>query len=164
MRIVVYRYQEAEGTPAAAPAILAAKPSPTTRRCTAPWLKFARCCPRRWPSSPLKCPPAGPPPAPDNAKEAVLAQLPDLEKSGILDAETAALRRYKLRGEVADLHQQLAQLPPVNLQELSQSVSIPQFWLDLSEPERRFFFREFIRDIQILRQGDDWRIELVLVF
>ncbi len=65
---------------------------------------------------------------------------------------------------MADLHQQLAQLPPVNLQELSQSVSIPQFWLDLSESERRFFFREFIRDIQILRQGDDWRIELVLVF
>ena len=30
--------------------------------------------------------------------------------------------------------------------------------------ERRFFFREFIRDIQIVRQGDDWRIELVLVF
>ena len=99
-----------------------------------------------------------------DAKEAVLAQLPELEASGILDAETAALRRYKLRGEVADLHQQLAQLPPVNLQELSQSVSIPQFWLDLSEAERRFFFREFIRDIQIVRQGDDWQIELVLVF
>ncbi|MGB3200478.1 MAG: recombinase family protein [Nodosilinea sp.] len=99
-----------------------------------------------------------------DAKEAVLAQLPDLEETGVLDAETAALRRYKLRGEVATLHQQLAQLPPVNLQELSQSVSIPQFWLDLSEAERRFFFREFIRDIQIVRGGDDWRIELVLVF
>lgn len=99
-----------------------------------------------------------------DAKEAVLAQLPDLEETGVLDAETAALRRYKLRGEVATLHQQLAQLPPVNLQELSQSVSIPQFWLDLSEAERRFFFREFIRDIQIVRGGDEWRIELVLVF
>ncbi|MGG6239867.1 recombinase family protein [Nodosilinea sp. AN01ver1] len=98
------------------------------------------------------------------AKEAVLAQLPALEDSGVLDAETAALRRYKLRGEVATLHQQLAQLPPVNLQELSQSVSIPQFWLDLSEAERRFFFREFIRDIQIVREGDKWRVELVLVF
>jgi DNA invertase Pin-like site-specific DNA recombinase len=98
------------------------------------------------------------------AKEGVLAQLPDLEAAGILDAETAALRRYKLRGEVAELHQQLAQLPPVNLQELSQSVSIPQFWLDLSEAERRFFFREFIREIQIVRQGDQWQIELGLVF
>lgn len=98
------------------------------------------------------------------AKEAAIAQLPTLETSGILDADTAALRRYKLRGEISTLHQQLAQLPPVNLQELSQSVSIPQFWLDLSETERRFFFREFIRDIQIVREGDNWRIELVLVF
>ncbi|MGB6016841.1 MAG: recombinase family protein, partial [Nodosilinea sp.] len=98
------------------------------------------------------------------AKETVLAQLPELEASGVLDAETTALRRYKLRGEVATLHQQLAQLPPVNLQELSQSVSIPQFWLDLSEAERRFFFREFIHDIQIIRQGEEWQVELVLVF
>lgn len=98
------------------------------------------------------------------AKEAAIAQLPALEDSGILDAETSALRRYKLRGEISTLHQQLAQLPPVNLQELSQSVSIPQFWLDLSEAERRFFFREFIRDIQIVREGQDWRVELVLVF
>ncbi|MBD2113929.1 MULTISPECIES: recombinase family protein [Cyanophyceae] len=98
------------------------------------------------------------------AKEAAIAQLPTLEESGVLDAETAALRRYKLRGEISTLHQQLAQLPPVNLQELSQSVSIPQFWLDLSEAERRFFFREFIRNIQIVRQDKDWWIELVLVF
>lgn len=98
------------------------------------------------------------------AKEAAIAQLPALEADGILDAETAALRRYKLRGEIATLHQQLAQLPPVNLQELSQSVSIPQFWLDLSEAERRFFFREFIRDIQIVREGDKWLVELLLVF
>ncbi|MBD1915672.1 MULTISPECIES: recombinase family protein [Cyanophyceae] len=98
------------------------------------------------------------------AKEAAIAQLPTLEESGILDAETVALRRYKLKGEISTLHQQLAQLPPVNLQELSQSVSIPQFWLDLSEAERRFFFREFIRDIQIVREDKDWWIELVLVF
>ncbi|MBD2231257.1 recombinase family protein [Phormidium tenue] len=116
-----------------------------------------------------KIPPGAPTPAAGlqgaiAAKEAAIAQLPTLEDSGILDAETAALRRYKLRGEISALHQQLAQLPPVNLQELSQSVSIPQFWLDLSEAERRFFFREFIRDIQIVRQDKDWCIELVLVF
>ncbi|HSM83879.1 MAG TPA: recombinase family protein [Nodosilinea sp.] len=99
-----------------------------------------------------------------DTKQAVLAQLPALEEAGILDADTAALRRYKLRGEVAILHQQLAQLPPVNLQELSQSVSIPQFWLDLSETERRFFFREFIRTIEIERQADTWQVHLVLVF
>jgi DNA invertase Pin-like site-specific DNA recombinase len=116
-----------------------------------------------------RMPAAAPAPGPRlqgeiGAKEAAIAQLPALEADGILDAETAALRRYKLRGEIAALHQQLAQLPPVNLQELSQSVSIPQFWLDLSETERRFFFREFIRDIQILRQEDTWRVELLLVF
>ncbi|NJL49124.1 MAG: recombinase family protein [Leptolyngbyaceae cyanobacterium SM2_5_2] len=97
-------------------------------------------------------------------KNAALAQLPALLESDVLDAETTDLRRYKLRGEIADLAQQIAQLPPVNLQELSQSVSIPQFWLDLSEAERRFFFREFIRNIQIMREGDDWQVNLVLVF
>lgn len=97
-------------------------------------------------------------------KAAALAQLPALVETGVLDAETAELRRYKLHGELADIQQQIAQLPPVNLQELSQSVSIPQFWLDLSESERRFFFREFIRDVQLVREGDDWRVELVLVF
>ncbi|MGF1567959.1 MAG: recombinase family protein [Nodosilinea sp.] len=97
-------------------------------------------------------------------RAAILAQLPNLVETGVLDPDTAALRRYKLRGELADLQQRLAQLPPVNLQELAQSVSIPQFWLDLSEAERRFFFREFIRDIRIIRQGEDWGVELMLVF
>jgi DNA invertase Pin-like site-specific DNA recombinase len=97
-------------------------------------------------------------------KEAALAQLPSLIETGVLDQETADLRRYNLRGEIAALQQQISQLPPVNLQELSQAVAIPQFWLDLSESERRFFFREFIRDIKINRQGDDWEIELVFVF
>jgi hypothetical protein len=97
-------------------------------------------------------------------KTAALAQLPALVDNGVLDAETADLRRYKLQGEIAGLAQQIAQLPPVNLQELSQSVAIPQFWLDLSEAERRFFFREFIRHIYIVRDGDDWRVELGLVF
>jgi DNA invertase Pin-like site-specific DNA recombinase len=97
-------------------------------------------------------------------KQSALAQLPALVATAVLDAETADLRQYKLRGEIAELEQRIAQLPPVNLQELSQSVSIPQFWLDLSEAERRFFFREFIRSIQIVRQGDDWQVELVFVF
>jgi hypothetical protein len=52
----------------------------------------------------------------------------------------------------------------VNLQELSRSVAIPQFWLDLSEAERRFFFREFIRRIQIQRQAEGWQVHLELVF
>ena len=77
---------------------------------------------------------------------------------------TADLRAYTVKTEIAQLQQQLAQLPPVNLKELSQAVTIPQFWEGLSEPERRFFFREFIRDIQVIRQTDDWIIKLVFTF
>jgi DNA invertase Pin-like site-specific DNA recombinase len=97
-------------------------------------------------------------------KEGILGQLPGLVEAGILDPETADLRRYTLEGEIAQLEQQRSQLPPVNLQELSRSVAIPQFWLDLSEAERRFFFREFIRRIQIQRRAEDWQVHLELVF
>jgi hypothetical protein len=47
---------------------------------------------------------------------------------------------------------------------IAQLVSIPQFWLDLSEPERRFYFREFIRQIQIHRDGGEWRIAIDFIF
>lgn len=114
---------------------------------------------------------AGPPPNPLaqlqdqlQQREFALNQLPALVESGILDDATAALRRYKLRGEIAQIEQQIAQLPPVNLAELAPSVALPQFWLDLSESERRFFFREFIRRIDLHRQGHEWHISLLLVF
>lgn len=97
-------------------------------------------------------------------RESALAQLPQLLASGVLDTATADLRRYTLQGEIAQLEAQRAALPPVNLQELAQSVSIPQFWRDLSEAERRFFFREFLRRIDLVREEDRWRIHLVLVF
>lgn len=97
-------------------------------------------------------------------KEAALAQLPALEASGILDAETAALRAYRLRTEITQVQQQLAQLPPVNLQEIAQTVAIPQFWFDLSESERRFFFREFLKEIRIERHQADWQVELDFIF
>lgn len=98
------------------------------------------------------------------AKQAVLEQLPSLVSSGILDAETADLRAYKVRTELAELQANLAQLPPVNLKALAQAVSIPQFWFDLSESERRFYFREFIRQIQLVRQERDWSLRLVFTF
>ncbi|MGF1498376.1 MAG: recombinase family protein [Elainellaceae cyanobacterium] len=85
------------------------------------------------------------------AKETALDQLPQLESSGILDRETATLRAYTLRAETSSLQATLAQLPPTNLGAIAQTVSIPQFWLDLSESERRFYFREFIREIRIVR-------------
>ena len=98
------------------------------------------------------------------AQQAILAQLPPLVSSGVLDQETADLRSYKIRTEIAALQGQLAQLPPTNLKAIAQTVSLPQFWLDLSETERRFYFREFIRQIQLTRQGQDWQLELVFIF
>ncbi|MGB3239215.1 MAG: recombinase family protein, partial [Geitlerinemataceae cyanobacterium] len=62
----------------------------------------------------------------------------------------------------------LAQLPPVNLRETAQAVSIPEFWLDLSETERRFYFREFIRAIEIHRDSpdlpQDWHLQIQFIF
>jgi len=98
------------------------------------------------------------------AKQTILNQIPELLRNGILDAETVELRSYNLRTEMAALQNKLAQLPPVNLQTIAQVVSIPQFWLDLSESERRFYFREFIRQIQIVRSGKEWQVQLVFIF
>lgn len=98
------------------------------------------------------------------AKQAILAQLPPLITNGVLDQETADLRAYKLRTEIAVLQGKLAQLPPVNLQAIAQTVSIPQFWLDLSEAERRFYFREFIRQIELIRHEKTWTLKLIFIF
>lgn len=97
-------------------------------------------------------------------KQDILAQLPILIDNGVLDEETAQLRAYKLRTEIAELQSQFAQLPPVNLRETAQAVSIPQFWLDLSESERRFYFREFLQKIEIVRLGEQWKIQLLFIF
>ncbi|NET37090.1 MAG: recombinase family protein [Cyanothece sp. SIO1E1] len=97
-------------------------------------------------------------------KQDILGQLPDLMANGILDAATAELRAYTLRTEIAEIQSRLAQLPPVNLQEIAQTVSIPQFWLDLSEAERRFYFREFIRQIQLIRQNSSWQLAIIFIF
>jgi DNA invertase Pin-like site-specific DNA recombinase len=97
-------------------------------------------------------------------KQDILVQLPALIDSGILDSETADLRAYKLRTEISQLRSRLAALPPVNLQAIAQTVSIPQFWCDLSESERRFYFREFIRQIEIKRQDKGWQVQLIFIF
>ena len=98
------------------------------------------------------------------SSQKILAQLPQLTSEGILDSETANLRTYKLRTEISELQAKLAMLPPVNLRSVAQAVSIPQFWLDLSESERRFYFREFISQIQICRQDKAWQIQIIFVF
>lgn len=98
-------------------------------------------------------------------KQAVLKQLPDLLAAGVLDTTTADLRAYTLRSDIAALDQKLAQLPPDNLPEIAKTLSIPQFWRDLSESERRVYLREFIREIQILRPDSrTWDLQLQFVF
>lgn len=97
-------------------------------------------------------------------KQDFLAQLPALVTSGVLDSETSDLRAYKLRTEISQMRSRLSELPPVNLQAIAQAVSIPQFWNDLSESERRFYFREFIKQIQITRQEQAWQLKLIFIF
>lgn len=94
----------------------------------------------------------------------IIEQLPPLVDQGILDNATADLRAYALRSEIARLEAQLAELPPVNLRAIAQVASLPQFWLDLSESERRFYFREFIRQIQLVRNETGWAIALDFIF
>ena len=97
------------------------------------------------------------------SKQDILSQINTLQSQDILDEETANLRRYKLRTEIAKLQSKIAQLPPDNLQTIAQAVSLPQFWLDLSESERRFYFREFIKAIEIIRLNTkEWQLKLVL--
>ena len=98
------------------------------------------------------------------AKQEILEQLPTLIASGILDTETADLRAYKIRAEIAELQSKLAQLPPVNLRGTAQTVSITQFWLDLSESERRFYFREFIDRIEIVREKSQVKLQIIFIF
>ncbi|MBD2101213.1 recombinase family protein [Leptolyngbya sp. FACHB-261] len=97
-------------------------------------------------------------------KERILEQIPSLEATGVLDSETATLRTYNLRTELADLQTQMAQLPPISLSAIAQTASLPQFWQDLSETERRFFFREFIRQIGVRQSPDGVTVELKFVF
>ncbi|MEH2063167.1 MAG: recombinase family protein [Nostoc sp.] len=97
-------------------------------------------------------------------QQEILAQLPALIETGILDAETAKLRAYTLRTEISALEAKLATLPPVNLRSVAQAVSIPQFWLDLSETERRFYFREFIRQIEITFQNKELKLQVIFIF
>ena len=98
------------------------------------------------------------------AKQEILSQLPGLVQTQILDQTTADLRAYNLQTEISALKNRLAQLPPVNLKEIAQTVSIDQFWLDLSESERRFYFREFIRQIDLVRAGKDCEVKLNFMF
>lgn len=98
-------------------------------------------------------------------KQQVIEQLPALLKQGILDSQTLEIRNYKLRSQIARSQQQIAQLPPGNLKAIANTVSLQQFWLDLSETERRFYFREFIKRIEVIRHGNrSWELKLIFIF
>ncbi|BAY94219.1 MULTISPECIES: recombinase family protein [unclassified Tolypothrix] len=97
-------------------------------------------------------------------QQEILTQLPALVETGVLDTETAKLRAYKLRTEISAFQAKLATLPPVNLRSVAQAVSIPQFWYDLSESERRFYLREFISSIELIRQESEWTLQIILIF
>ncbi|TVQ46185.1 MAG: recombinase family protein [Gloeocapsa sp. DLM2.Bin57] len=97
-------------------------------------------------------------------KQDIIAQIPQLETQGIFDSQTATRRIYQLKTEIATLEGKIAQLPPINLIAIAPTISLPQFWLDLSEAERRFYFREFIREIQLYRCDSQWKLELLFLF
>ncbi len=105
-------------------------------------------------------------------KQQTIERLPASLGEGIIDSpqeklrqrETVYLQTYKLKTEISQLQDRLAALPPVNLQALAQTVSIPQFWLDLSESERRFYFREFMRSISIDPQAANLDLQLQFIF
>lgn len=97
-------------------------------------------------------------------KQQILMQLSGLIETQVLDQTTADLRAYRLKTEIATLKGRLSQLPPLNLQDIAKTVSIQPFWLDLSESERRFYFREFIRHIDLIRDDKDWSVQLVFMF
>ena len=70
-----------------------------------------------------------------------------------------------MRAEISRIESEIAQLPPNNLKAIASAVSLPQFWLDLSEAERRFYFREFIKEIRICRHNfQDWDLNLIFIF
>ena len=98
-------------------------------------------------------------------KQDFITQLPVLKEQGILDQQTFDLRNYKLKTEISELRTQFDQLPPGDLKIITKAVSLSQFWLDLSETERRFYFREFIRKIEIIHTDlKTWQLELIFVF
>ncbi|MDB9526354.1 recombinase family protein [Oscillatoria sp. CS-180] len=97
-------------------------------------------------------------------KEQALEQLDDLQQQAILDETSANLRAYTLRNELSQLQQQLSQLPPENLPQIAQTLSVKAFWLDLSEAERRVYLREFIQSVQIVRKDNSWDVQIQFVF
>lgn len=102
-----------------------------------------------------------------NKKQTIIDSLPSLIAESILDLETAQIRKLKLETEISQLKDQINSLPPNNLKEMTDNLSLQQFWYDLSEPEKRFYLREFITQIYVipyLENRKNYDIELDFIF
>ena len=100
-------------------------------------------------------------------KKQLLAQIPNLLQQQIFEEQTAKIRAYQLKTEIAQLQNQLNTLPPANLVTVANNISIPQFWNDLSEAEKRLYFREFIKQIKIKlpsKLNPVWQLSLNFIF
>jgi hypothetical protein len=75
------------------------------------------------------------------------------------------LRSYNIKTEIAEIDGKMSALPPASLKTIVRELSLAQFWLDLSESERRFYFREFIKQIILNRTIDgSWDISIEFLF
>ncbi|AUC60677.1 hypothetical protein AA637_05705 [Cyanobacterium sp. HL-69] len=100
-------------------------------------------------------------------KQKIINSLEGLISSNILDEETAKIRKLKIENEISQLNNQINSLPPNNLKEMIDNLSLKQFWYDLSEQETRFYLREFIERIYIipnLENSKEYQIELDFIF
>ncbi|WP_330204228.1 recombinase family protein [Cyanobacterium sp. Dongsha4] len=89
-----------------------------------------------------------------NQKKIVITQIEKLLEEKILDEETAKIRIYKIKQDIGVLKQQIAKLPPNSLNTIANTLSLPQFWYDLSSSEKRFYLREFVKIIEIIPQNN----------
>jgi hypothetical protein len=84
-----------------------------------------------------------------NSNDQILHELDRWQDQGLLDQRSLQQRRYHLQAHNAILLGKLDQLPPQNLLEIAQTLSIEPFWQDLSESERRYYFREFLQCVWV---------------
>lgn len=94
-----------------------------------------------------------------DAAETRLLEISDLCDRGVLDSTTAQICAYQIRAQMGILQNNLSQLPPASLSTIARSVSIPEFWRDLSESERRFYFREFLKMITLQYTKSGWVVK-----
>jgi hypothetical protein len=99
------------------------------------------------------------------SKKEILNELTELLSKNVLDEESFLLRSYNLKTEIAKIERKMSALPPASLMTIVRELSLAQFWIDLSESERRFYFREFIKQIILNRTIDgSWDISIHFLF